>query len=103
MRSWYAYSLLATVVLVLLPFATRSSAAEPADSTELMHIYGATETSPMVTCLPHEELLLDTPLARSCGPACAGVDIDVVTNAIAAIAKTIFIFCCLYSQKFPVR
>ncbi len=62
------------------PIATetlrRAHQAFPA--AELMHIYGATETSPMVTCLPHEELLLDTPLARSCGPACAGVDIAIV-------------------------
>src|SRR3954470_14007675 len=62
------------------PIATetlrRAHQAFPA--AELMHIYGAPETCPMVTCLPHEELLLDTPLARSCGPACAGVDIAIV-------------------------
>ena len=50
----------------------RATQAFPA--AELMHIYGATETSPMVTVLPHEERLLDTPLARSCGPAWGSVE-----------------------------
>ena len=65
------------------PIATETlrRAHEAFPAAELMHIYGATETSPMVTVLPHEERLLDTPLARSCGPACAGVDVAIVDDA----------------------
>src|SRR5262249_22334414 len=58
------------------PLATeplrRAHAAFP--SAELMHIYGATETSPIATVLPHEERVLDEPRARSCGQPSVGVD-----------------------------
>ena len=46
-------------------------------TAELMHIYGATETAPIATVLPHEERILDTPQARSCGQPAPGVDIAV--------------------------
>ena len=45
---------------------------------ELIHYYGATETAPIATCLPHEELVLDNDLARSCGQPAVGVDVRVV-------------------------
>jgi long-chain acyl-CoA synthetase len=54
----------------------RAHAAFP--DAELMHIYGATETSPIATLLPHEELLLDAPQARSCGQPAVGVEVAVV-------------------------
>jgi long-chain acyl-CoA synthetase len=46
--------------------------------TELVHIYGATETSPIATSMHHEERLLDGPRARSCGQPAVGVDVVVV-------------------------
>jgi long-chain acyl-CoA synthetase len=62
------------------PIATevvrRAHAAFP--STELIHAYGATETAPLATLLRHEEKLVESDLARSCGQAVAGVDIRVV-------------------------
>ncbi len=54
----------------------RGHAAFP--DTELMHIYGATETSPIATVLGHEERVLDTPLARSCGVPAVGVEVQVI-------------------------
>src|SRR5215471_4814911 len=62
------------------PIATevvrRAHAAVP--STELIHAYGATETAPLVTLLRHEEKLVESDLARSCGQAVAGVDVRIV-------------------------
>jgi long-chain acyl-CoA synthetase len=46
--------------------------------TELLHIYGTTETAPLVTMMPHEERLLDTPQARSCGQSAIGVEVAIV-------------------------
>ena len=43
-----------------------------------MHIYGATETSPIVTLLPGEQDLLDGPRASSCGQAAVGVEVRTV-------------------------
>jgi len=40
-------------------------------------VYGATETAPLATMLPHEETLTDDPLARSCGRAVVGCSITV--------------------------
>jgi long-chain acyl-CoA synthetase len=54
----------------------RAHAAFP--GAELMHIYGATETSPIATILPHEERLLDAPQARSCGQPAVGVEVTVI-------------------------
>jgi long-chain acyl-CoA synthetase len=45
---------------------------------ELLHIYGATETSPIATVLPGEQHFLDAPQARSCGQPAVGVDVRVV-------------------------
>jgi long-chain acyl-CoA synthetase len=63
----------------------RAHAAFP--DAELMHLYGATETAPIATIMPHEENLLDAPQARSCGQPAIGVQvrvIDLATNAPAA-------------------
>jgi long-chain acyl-CoA synthetase len=61
------------------PIATetlrRAHAAFPA--AHFAHIYGATETSPIATVLPHEERLLDAPQVRSCGQAAVGVEVAV--------------------------
>jgi long-chain acyl-CoA synthetase len=54
----------------------RAHAAFP--DAQLLHIYGATETSPIATTLPHEELLLDAPQARSCGQPAVGVEVEIV-------------------------
>jgi long-chain acyl-CoA synthetase len=45
---------------------------------ELAHFYGATETAPIVTCLPHEERELDGPRMGSCGQPVPGVEARVV-------------------------
>jgi long-chain acyl-CoA synthetase len=47
-------------------------------AAELLHIYGATETSPIATLMPHEEQLVDTPRIRSCGQPAVGVEVVVV-------------------------
>jgi long-chain acyl-CoA synthetase len=44
---------------------------------DLLHIYGATETAPIATLMPHEQRWLDTPRARSCGQPAVGVDVAV--------------------------
>jgi long-chain acyl-CoA synthetase len=44
---------------------------------QLLHIYGATETSPIATVLPGEESLLETPQARSCGQPAVGVEVAI--------------------------
>jgi acyl-CoA synthetase (AMP-forming)/AMP-acid ligase II len=45
---------------------------------ELAHFYGATETAPIVTCLPHEERELGGPRQGSCGQPVPGVAVQVV-------------------------
>lgn len=57
----------------------RTHAAFP--DASMLHIYGLTETSPIVTLLPEEHLLLDSPRARSCGRAAIGVEVRVVDPA----------------------
>jgi long-chain acyl-CoA synthetase len=47
-------------------------------NADLMHIYGATETSPIVTLMPGEQHLLDGPRASSCGQAAVGVEVRTV-------------------------
>jgi len=70
------------------PIATdtlrRARAAFP-DAT-LLHVYGATETAPIATLLPREELLLDTPQANSCGQPAVGVDVAVVNRSGSLVA-----------------
>ena len=60
----------------------RAHAAFP--QAELMQIYGATETSPIATVLPHEEVLLDTSQVRSCGQPAVGVEVAVIDVASGA-------------------
>jgi long-chain acyl-CoA synthetase len=45
---------------------------------ELLHVYGTTEATPITTLLPHEELIIETPLVRSCGQPATGVELRVV-------------------------
>jgi long-chain acyl-CoA synthetase len=54
-------------------------AAKAFPGAQLLHLYGTTETSPIATCLPHEELLLDMPAARSCGYPVLGVKVAVLS------------------------
>ncbi|MGO9884076.1 MAG: class I adenylate-forming enzyme family protein [Solirubrobacteraceae bacterium] len=54
----------------------RAHAAFP--DAELMHLYGATETAPIATVLPHEERFLDAPQIRSCGQPAVGVEVAIV-------------------------
>ena len=64
----------------------RTHAAFP--EAEMLHIYGLTETSPIVTLLPGEQHLLDAPQARSCGRAAVGVEVIVVDPAERAPLPT---------------
>jgi long-chain acyl-CoA synthetase len=45
---------------------------------ELMTMYGATETAPLVTAVRHVERRLDTPQAGSCGQPLVGVEARIV-------------------------
>jgi long-chain acyl-CoA synthetase len=47
-------------------------------SASLLHIYGATETSPIATLLTAEERLLESPKAGSCGQPAVGVEVAVL-------------------------
>ena len=47
-------------------------------SAEFVHVYGATETSPLVTGLRNEQLYLDEPRGRSCGQTLIGVQLKIV-------------------------
>jgi long-chain acyl-CoA synthetase len=61
------------------PVATETLRAAHAafPETELIHIYGATETAPIATVLRHEERMLDSPQARSCGRPAVGVEVTI--------------------------
>ena len=62
------------------PIATevvrRASNAFP--TTEFAHVYGATETAPLVSGIRNEQLCLDEPRGRSCGQALVGVQLKIV-------------------------
>ena len=62
-------------------------AAKAFPEAELLHLYGTTETSPIATNLPHEELLLGTPEARSCGYPALGVQVRVLDLDGAALPR----------------
>ena len=53
-------------------------AARAFPGVELVHLYGATETAPIATHFPHEELHVDGELGRSCGQPAVGVEVKVV-------------------------
>jgi long-chain acyl-CoA synthetase len=57
--------------------STLKAAHQAFPTAEMLHIYGATETSPIATLLPHEERLLDAPRSRSCGQPAVGVEVEV--------------------------
>jgi long-chain acyl-CoA synthetase len=57
---------------------TLKRAARAFPSAQMLHIYGATETAPIATMLAQEELLLDTPKARSCGQPAPGVEVAII-------------------------
>jgi long-chain acyl-CoA synthetase len=48
---------------------------------ELVNLYGATETAPLVTVFHHEERAVGTPRDRSCGQPTPGVEVRVVDEA----------------------
>ncbi len=62
------------------PMATevirRAASAFP--GAELAEVYGATELSPLATCLRHEQDLVDSPRARSCGQPIPGIELLVL-------------------------
>jgi long-chain acyl-CoA synthetase len=63
------------------PIATevlrRTNSAFP--TAQLSEIYGATELSPLCTCLLDEQLIIDSPLARSCGRAVIGNEVRILS------------------------
>ena len=46
-----------------------------------MEVYGATELSPLATCLPNEETLLDEARARSCGQPLLGNHVQILAES----------------------
>jgi long-chain acyl-CoA synthetase len=62
------------------PIATevvrRAHSAFP--GTEFAHVYGATETAPLVSGFRNEQLCLDEPRGRSCGRALVGVQLKII-------------------------
>jgi long-chain acyl-CoA synthetase len=70
------------------PIATEvlRSAREAFPATELVHVYGATETSPLVTGMRHEERRLDTPLQKSAGQPVMGYEVVIRDASGAPVA-----------------
>lgn len=56
----------------------RATTAFP--TTEFMHVYGATETAPLLTGLAHEERCIGAPEGRSVGRPIMGVSIRIVDS-----------------------
>lgn len=48
---------------------------------ELVEVYGATELSPLTTVLRNEQLLTESPRARSCGQSIPGTDVRIVDES----------------------
>jgi long-chain acyl-CoA synthetase len=71
------------------PTSTVRSAHEAFPELRITHMYGATETAPIVTALVGEQDLLDTPLAGSCGPAVIGVELRVSVGDSPASGTTV--------------
>jgi long-chain acyl-CoA synthetase len=59
---------------------TLKRARETFPGAELLHVYGTTEATPIMTLLPHEERVLDTPRVHSCGQPAVGVELRVVDS-----------------------
>ena len=53
---------------------------------DLAEFYGATETTSIVTCQHHEEVLVDSDLIRSCGSSVAGVSVRILDADGAEVA-----------------
>ncbi len=53
-------------------------AAATFPGVDLAEFYGATETTAIVTCQHHEELMVESPLVRSCGQPVPGVSVRVL-------------------------
>ena len=62
------------------PVATETirRATQAFPDAEFIHVYGATETAPLVTVLRHEEQLLESARATSCGQAAMGVMVRIL-------------------------
>jgi len=65
------------------PIATEvvRRAAEAFPTAEFVHVYGMTETSPLVTGLRNEQDLLDVDRSRSCGQSLIGVQVKIIDEA----------------------
>ena len=59
-------------------------ASELFSSAELIHLYGATETAPLVTGLRNEQLLTDSPRGKSAGQPVLGVSVKIDNQTGAA-------------------
>ena len=61
------------------PVATEviRQAAVAFPTTEFVHVYGATETAPLVTGTRHEEQYLEEDRGRSCGQVVLGVEVEI--------------------------
>jgi long-chain acyl-CoA synthetase len=65
-------------------------AAATFPGVDLAEFYGATETTAIVTCQHHEELMVASPLVRSCGQPVPGVSVRVIDGSGAeATAGTV--------------
>ena len=53
-------------------------AAHAFPAAELIHLYGTTETAPLITASRREQELLDLPQGRSCGQQLVGVDLAIL-------------------------
>ncbi len=71
------------------PVATETlrRARQAFPEAELMHLYGTTETAPIATIMAHEEALLDTSQARSCGQPAIGVEVRVLNEETDGTAE----------------
>ena len=67
--------------------ATLRRARRAFPEAELMHLYGTTETAPIATIMAHEEEVLDTPQARSCGQPAVGVEVRVLDDETDGTAQ----------------
>jgi long-chain acyl-CoA synthetase len=61
-------------------------AAAMLPGVDLAEFYGATETTAIVTCQHHEELMVESSLVRSCGQPVPGVSVRVIDSSGAEVA-----------------
>jgi long-chain acyl-CoA synthetase len=60
-----------------VPIEVIRRATQAFPTTEFAHVYGATETAPLLTGVRHEELNLDEERSRSCGQPLIGVEVEI--------------------------